>query len=67
MTKNQFLEKYPSLNDGGMISDFKLSLLKDWIKIFPDDRLFKDIKLDHNNLLKKEERNKKIETILEFR
>lgn len=67
MTRKEFLDKYPSLNDDGKISLIKLLLLRDWLFSNPEDSHLKDLEIDlkkHINYIKELKREEKINYIL---
>lgn len=65
MTKKDFLQKYPELEDDGNISDIKILLLTNYSKHFysKEDKKVKNLLDDYNNLMISEIRNKKINEI----
>lgn len=67
MTKKDFLEKYPEINEDGKISFTKISLLVNWLKssLSANDDKIKNLVKDYNLVILSETRDKKIDAILE--
>lgn len=66
MTKSEFLNKYPELNENGEISDMKLCLLisyHDNNTFIKDDKI-KNLLHDYHTMIKCEKRQEKIEFLL---
>jgi hypothetical protein len=65
MTKKEFLEKYPELEDDGNISNMKILLLENYLNSdhFKNDIKIKNLLSDYNSLKISEVRNKKINDI----
>ncbi len=66
MTKKEFIEKYPELNDNGRISILKISLLSTYSTHFlsKNDGYVRDLLQDYSDLIISEKRNFKIDKIL---
>lgn len=67
MSKKEFLNKYPHLNDEGNISSIKLWYLREWLALKIEDPVNENLELDlekHLNYLKKLKREKNLNIIL---
>jgi len=68
MTEKCFLEKYPEVNEDGKISLTKINLLVTWLtsSLSNNDHKIKNLVEDYNLLILSENRDRKINTILEI-
>lgn len=66
MTKKEFIEKYPELNDDGRISILKINLLSTYSTHYlsKNDGYVRDLLQDYSDLIISEKRNFKIDKIL---
>ena len=66
MTKNDFLKKYPELDDNGDISKIKINLLTGYSTHFLSrkDNKIKGLLIDYNRYIVSEKRDIKIDSIL---
>ena len=66
MTKQEFINKYPELSDGGEISTLKIELLKNYSNhsLSNGDNKVKFLLEDYDNMIKSENRDRQISILL---